>query len=305
MRTTIPTGALALAAASTLAIAATVNIVQERATEGTAGCGVSHIFPGLTQYYSLQSSGVDRSYSVHIPSNYNDTAPYPVVLGFHGSSEIGFFFEADTGLSESKYSADKIMVYPNGLGGAWAGANYSEATVPEDLQFVSDLLDAVRAGWCIDNSRIYATGMSIGGGFVNTIACSAVGGEFAAFAASSGSFYTDATGPDDGCTPARSPLPMLEIHGGADTDVHYEGGPGEGGIEPAIPDWLGWWAERNSCGTNTSETLFNGDVQHYTWECSGVADLLQHWKVDDMKHCWASTTLDFFRNRGRSGPHTH
>lgn len=79
--------------------------------------------------------------------------------------------------------------------------------------------------------------MSNGGGFVGTIACSAVGGEFAAFAAGSGSFYTDSQGLYDGCTPARSPLPILEIHGGADKSVYYEGGVGEGGFEPPIPDW--------------------------------------------------------------------
>ncbi|KAF8173345.1 hypothetical protein K438DRAFT_1980892 [Mycena galopus ATCC 62051] len=59
-----------------------------------------------------------------------------------------------------------------------------------------------------------------------------IGGAFAAFAIESGSFYTDngflningtgpAVGVNDGCTPARSPLPMLEIHGDADTSVHY------------------------------------------------------------------------------------
>ncbi|KAJ6528254.1 carbohydrate esterase family 1 protein [Mycena vulgaris] len=288
---------------TTLAVAATIDIAQRAtAAGGTAGCGTTHWFNGITQYHTLTSGGRDRSYSIHLPSNYSETKPYPLVLGFHGSSSIGFFFEADTGLSGSKYSADKIMVYPNGVGGAWAGANYSEATVPEDLGFVSDLLDEIRAGWCIDNSRIYATGLSIGGGFVNTIACSEVGGQFAAFAAGSGSFYTDSSGVTGGCTPARSPIPMLEIHGGSDPDVHYAGGPGEGGTEPAIPDWLSWWALRNNCPSNTTETLFNGDVHHTVWECNGVEGVLQHWKVDDMGHCWASTTLDFSEIAAGQGP---
>lgn len=30
---------------------------------------------------------------------------------------------------------------------------------------------------------------------------------------------------------------MLEIHGGSDKTVYYEGGEGEGGYLPAIPDW--------------------------------------------------------------------
>jgi hypothetical protein len=40
--------------------------------------------------------------------------------------------------------------------------------------------------------------LSIGGGFVNTIACAPVGGNFAAFAAGSGSFYTDNGGVTGG-----------------------------------------------------------------------------------------------------------
>ena len=79
--------------------------------------------------------------------------------------------------------------------------------------------------------------MSNGGGFIGTIACDAVGGQFAALAAGSGAFYTDINGPNNGCTPARSPLPVLEIHGGADKTVFYNGGQGEGGPEPPIPDW--------------------------------------------------------------------
>jgi poly(3-hydroxybutyrate) depolymerase len=79
--------------------------------------------------------------------------------------------------------------------------------------------------------------MSNGGGFVGTLACSAEGGEFAAFAPASGSFYTDVNGLNNGCSPARSPLPILEFHGGADKSVNYTGGVGEGGLEPPIPDW--------------------------------------------------------------------
>ncbi|KAJ7673717.1 carbohydrate esterase family 1 protein [Mycena polygramma] len=276
--------------AASLAAAATVDTSQ-RAAAGTAGCGTTHWFNGITQYHGLESGNQSRSYSIHLPSDYDENKPYPVVLGFHGSSGIGLFFEADTGLSGSKYTPDKIMVYPNGIGGAWAGANYSKATVPEDLGFVSDLLDELRANWCIDNSRIYATGISIGGGFVNTIACSPVGDQFAAFAPGSGSFYTDNSGVPGGCAPARSPLPILEIHGGADPDVHYAGGPGEGGMEPAIMDWLSWWAQRN-----------NYAFQRRRGECNGVEGVVQHWKVDDMGHCWASTTLDLTEIAAGQGP---
>lgn len=273
---------------------------------GTAGCGKVHWFNGITQYnFGLKSSGMDRSYSIHLPPDYDANAPYPVVLGFHGSQSVGLFFEVDTKMSESQYSAGKIMVYPNGVGGAWAGANYSSVSVEVDLQFVTDLLSNLRANYCVDDSRIYATGMSIGGGFVNTIACSDVGSEFAAFAPHSGSYYTDNGGVNASCTPARSPLPILEIHGGADQSVYYEGGVGEGGIEPAIPDWLSWWAERNNCTSPPSvEESFDDDVQHYVWTCGDTEGVLQHWKVDDMGHCWASTEPNFSQLSIGQGP-TH
>lgn len=224
---------------SLLALFATYASASSQYTGGdTSGCGKSHWFNGIPQIRSIASSGVDRSYGIHLPSNYSEDDQYPTILGFHGSSSIGFFFEADTGLDSSNYTADKIMVYPNGLGGAWAGANYSNASVPEDLQFVWDILVDLRQNYCIDSARIYATGLSIGGGFVDTIACNAtVGGEFAAFAPASGSFYTNNDDNHKGCEPARVPVPILEFHGGADTDVKYDGGEGEGGIEPAIPDW--------------------------------------------------------------------
>ncbi|KAH6609095.1 hypothetical protein Trco_002441 [Trichoderma cornu-damae] len=204
----------------------------------TSGCGKTHLFKGITRYRTIKSSGVNRSYGVHLPLKYSKKHRYPTILGFHGSSSIGLFFEVDTDLDDAKYTGDKIMVYPNGLNGAWAGANYSKATVAEDLQFVWDMLADLRQNYCIDSARIYATGLSIGGGFVDTIACNAtVGGQFAAFAPASGSFYTNNDENHGSCEPARVPMPILEFHGGADTDVKYAGGAGEGGIEPSIPNW--------------------------------------------------------------------
>ncbi|KAL9113467.1 MAG: hypothetical protein Q9227_002508 [Pyrenula ochraceoflavens] len=204
----------------------------------TSGCGTPHLIKGVTQYRAITSNNKLRTYGIHLPSNYSETHQYPLIIGFHGSSSIGLFFEADTRLDEAQYTADKIMVYPDGINGSWAGANYSTATVPQDLQFVWDMLADIRSHFCIDSSRIYATGLSNGGGFVGTLACNdTVGGEFAAFAPASGAFYTDAHGPNDGCTPARAVTPMLEFHGGADESVYYAGGQGEGGYEPPISDW--------------------------------------------------------------------
>lgn len=82
-----------------------------------------------------------------------------------------------------------------------------------------------------------ACSMSNGGGFIGTLACDPLGSMlFKAVAAHSGAFYTDFNGPDNGCAPAKI-VPLLEIHGASDSTVKYEGGQGDGGPQPAIPDW--------------------------------------------------------------------
>lgn len=125
-----------------------------------SGCGKLVALPGITSYrFNLQSSGVSRDYSYHLPANYDPNRPYPVVIGFHGSSSIGLFFELDTKLSSNRYSSDKIMVYPNGLGGSWAGPSYhNRSTVQEDILFVRDVIEDMKGKFCIDENRIFATG---------------------------------------------------------------------------------------------------------------------------------------------------
>jgi poly(3-hydroxybutyrate) depolymerase len=73
-----------------------------------SGCGISQPIGdiGITTYHEVQSGNRTRSYSVHLPSGYDLNHEYPIVIGFHGSSSIGLFFEVDTGLSEATYSSD-------------------------------------------------------------------------------------------------------------------------------------------------------------------------------------------------------
>lgn len=232
----------AFAALTALGVSARYGAAQQPlfAHGDTSGCGKRYFSQllGLPIYRSVQSGNTTRSYTVHLPSEYRERDQYPAIVGFHGSSSIGLFLELDTKLDEARFTRDKIMVYPNGVGGAWGGANYSKTTVAQDLQFVWDLLADLRRNFCIDSARIFATGFSLGGGFVDTIACNAtVGGEFAAFAPASGAFYTNNDGNYGDCKPARVPVPMLEFHGGADTDVKYGGGQGEGGREPDVMNW--------------------------------------------------------------------
>jgi poly(3-hydroxybutyrate) depolymerase len=85
---------------------------QEVVKRVSSGCGKTQWPKDFTHYrFGLQSSGKDRSYSYHIPENYDKNKPYPVVVGFHGSSSVGLFLELDTKLSQSRYSADVCTLF--------------------------------------------------------------------------------------------------------------------------------------------------------------------------------------------------
>lgn len=196
------------------------------------------------------------------------------------------------------------MVYPNGIDGSWAGPTYHNgSTVQEDIQFVADLVADLKSSVCVDDTKIFATGMSNGGGFIGTLACDPLGSTlFAAFASHSGAFYTDTDGPNNGCNPTNPPIAMLEIHGDVDKTVHYEGGQGDGGPEPPIPEWLEWWAQRNGCEGKKEEGLAEGDVHHFSWMCGGKGGLVQHYRVGGMGHCWADTEPNLSQISVPQGP---
>lgn len=62
-------------------------------------------------------------------------------------------------MSEKRFSAEKIMVYPNGIGGSWAGPSYHKgSTVEEDVVFVTDLLADLEERVCVDVDRVYGVG---------------------------------------------------------------------------------------------------------------------------------------------------
>ena len=101
---------LLVASIQQLALGVVLGVPQTHGnldSRATSGCGNTQFLPGVTQYrLGLKSSGMDRSYSYHLPSSYDKNKKYPVVVGFHGSSSVGLFFELDTKMSEARYSGD-------------------------------------------------------------------------------------------------------------------------------------------------------------------------------------------------------
>lgn len=128
------------------------------AAKKSSGCGTN--YADLTQPAQyLDAGGKNRSYYIHLPPTYDSNRAHPMVVGFHGSQSIGLFLAIDSKLNETRYSGDKIMVYPNGEGGSWAGPSYHNgSSVQEDIDFVADVIKDVEGKYCVDEERVFGVG---------------------------------------------------------------------------------------------------------------------------------------------------
>ncbi len=273
------TAAIACAVTTATAVPATAAVVDR--PHLTTGCGrQAPAQPGVTTTLHLESGGIDRTYTVHLPSSYTPWRPYPMVLSFHGHKRTSQYQEELSGFS----AVNAIAVYPQGLVGtdgetAWTGAPYSAAA--DDVLFTSDLITSLQRRLCVDPARIYATGKSNGGGFVGVLACR-LAGRIAAFAPVSGAFY-----PEGGaCHPSR-PVALLDFHGTADATIPYTGNPAKG--LPPIPDWLADWSTRDGCRPKPVSWSPVQGVNAQRWTGCTWPGVVEHYRVESAGHVWPST----------------
>ena len=137
----------------------------------------------------------------------------------------------------------------------------------DDVGFTTDILNEVDKLYCLNPSRITATGKSDGGGMCNVLACdSALSRRIASFAPVSGAYYVDYLPcvPENvsiPCSAGRTDIPMLAFHGGNDTTIPYLGGERKKECLPTVPHWIQQWAQRDKlCGRNRTTAIANNRV---------------------------------------------
>ena len=219
---------------------------------------------------SIVSSGEKREYLLYVPKSYDSTQPTPLVLSMHGA---GGWPGQQRDLSEWNRLAEShgfIVAYPSGLEGTgttvWRVRRGAGLT--KDVRFISDLIDDLERAFNIDPTRIFANGLSNGGGMAFVLSCT-LSDRIAAF----GMVAAAQTLPWSWCTDPR-PAPMISFHGTADPIVPYEGGTSWVGPTsfPDVPEWAANWARRNRCGPDSVESAVATDVtrREYT-DCADDA----------------------------------
>jgi polyhydroxybutyrate depolymerase len=197
-------------------------------------------------YESITVDGRDRLFRLTLPSNYYvDSRKRPLVIGLHGAAGSALQFENDYKFSDKAEAEGFIAVYPEGVRSdgplglrfwnAGTCCDYPYENNIDDVAFIHELIDHLVQKYAVDNSRVYAVGMSNGGMMAYRLACE-LPDKFAAIAVVSGSLMVDKP-----CNPG-SVLPILHIHSAVDTKVPFLGGVGLKGyyfhpVDSAIAVW--------------------------------------------------------------------
>jgi polyhydroxybutyrate depolymerase len=268
----------------------------------------------------LESGNLERHALLHLPpeSSQKPGSKLPLVVNLHFLGGNPLFQAILTGFNRIADKEGFAVVYPRGYDIAqplsihnhtlpfgtpetysWnAGACCPHANTRNrnDTQFIRDLLAKLQAEHDIDETRIYATGMSNGGFFTNRLACEARE-LFAAIAPVSGPIANNtspAWGGGDAYSCDRwqqgSPLPVLYIQGDQDPLVRWDGFPRYG--FPSIPHYIDTVLRLNGLDPK----IENGTVSfaHKDVECTSHGQRESNVTLCRIKgagHSWPGATI--------------
>jgi polyhydroxybutyrate depolymerase len=238
--------------------------------------------PVVISENEILSSGEKRHFLLHVPPTY-DGDPISLVVNFHGYGSNSAQQEKLSGMSAKADEAGFIVVYPDGDQATWFTGPIPRGD--RDRQFVRDLINHISTLYNIDPKRIYATGMSNGGGMTNRVACN-LADLFAAVAPNAGAYDYSKD-----CNPSR-PVPILAFHGIDDEGVPYEGFQTQT-IVPAIETWAADWATRNGCDPEPVITVHVETVNMHSWtNCKEDADVILY-ALEGHGHSWPGSSMAF------------
>jgi polyhydroxybutyrate depolymerase len=144
--------------------------------------------------FTIDVGGTQRDYIIKLPADYDPMHPYRLVLAFHGRMYDAQSV-ADGGPPgsgpyygiEALAGGSTIFVAPQALSTSWTDAS------GRDVAYVNAMVARFKAELCIDESRIFATGFSMGAIMTITLGCDS-DGTFRAIAPMSGSLPASCDG---------------------------------------------------------------------------------------------------------------
>jgi len=218
-------------------------------------------FPALAgddQKDSFMHGGLKRTFNIHVPSIFDKSVQFPLVIALHGrgSNGTGMILLTRKGFNKLADKDGFMMVYPDGIELNWNDGRMDEKANDrahreniDDVGFISSLIDTMIKDYNINPKRVYVTGISNGAIMSYRLACEL-------------SHKITAIAPVDGnipvmiypeCSPSR-PVSVLAINNTDDPLVPFRGGDIYGRIRKinlgkvlSVDESIRFWVSLNMC----------------------------------------------------------
>jgi polyhydroxybutyrate depolymerase len=231
----------------------------------SSGCGRAPALESGAE--SLEVDGQERTFILDLPSEYDRDTAYPVLFAFHGRGfSAAEFRSAQYGNLLSVAGDAAIVVHPDALGEperAW------DTDSMRDVRLFDALLEELAGALCIDESRVFATGHSSGGYFINLLACRR-GDALRAIAPVAGGGPFGSDGDEPSCA---GPVSAWIAHAEDDDTVLFENGENS----------RDYWLESASCSEDSFDQVAPSPCVAYEGCGTGLA---VNWCAYEGGHDW-------------------
>jgi polyhydroxybutyrate depolymerase len=219
------------------------------------------------QTINTQWGGVARQYVVYVPKSYKGTSSVPLMMVIHGAHNTPGLVESWSQMDAVSEQNGFIIVYPAALDCWKVGTTVLPGctTADDDVGFLNNVVTEVKSHACIDQKRVYVTGISNGSLMSQYMGC-----HFAnVFAAVGG------VAGGEGCPAPARPLPIFYVLGTADMTVGWDNGAN------ALA-----WARRDNCNTTPVTVYSQGSTLCTAYQGCDQGVEVEFCAVTGMPHCW-------------------
>jgi len=250
----------------------------------------------------LHYQGLERSYLVHSPPDWDGKKPLPLVILLHGGGGGAQQALKSYPLGPVADREGFLLVAPNGTGPlpreilrtwnvGW-GFGYAQRKHIDDVGFVRALILQLEKDYPVDAARVYLSGLSNG-----AILCH--------YAGAANSDLVTGIAPVVGCAGGgesaeltypqapRRPLNVIMFNGGQDQHIPLKGGAqqkhaeGQARTVCSAQNSAQFWVKANGCKPTPSvEELSDQKATRYTWTGGRNNTRVVLWVLHNQGHAW-------------------
>jgi polyhydroxybutyrate depolymerase len=233
------------------------------------------------QLDSIYDQGTYRTFIMHLPTGYDDSKEYPLVLNLHGLRANAQQQQTYSQFDDVADQKGFIVVYPNAIDESWSTSGNT------DIDFLTHLVDSIRAEYST-NDCLFVTGFSQGG-FMTYKFANNTTHAIKAIVVGSGNM-SNATQTASENAPQ---IPTMHFHGTADNTVPYGG---SSLFIPPVENTIEWWVNHNNCNTTPVVTSIpdldptdNSTVEKYYYGNGDHGTEVTFYKVIGGGHTWSGS----------------